>query len=109
MVLHERSHADSKCDRAGRSSGGRGAIALGLRGIATSIPSNRLLALDEALDRLAEAEPQKAELVKLRFFAGLTLEQAADAIGVSRATATRHWTYARAWLYDAVSQSPESH
>jgi len=76
--------------------------------IVISIPSDKLLALDEALDRLAEAEPQKAELVKLRFFAGLTLEQAADAIGVSRATATRHWAYARAWLYDAVSQSQDS-
>ncbi len=76
--------------------------------IVISIPSDRLLALDEALGRLAEVEPQKAELVKLRFFAGLTLEQAADAIGVSRATATRHWAYARAWLYDAVSQSQDS-
>ncbi|MAG94663.1 MAG: RNA polymerase subunit sigma [Planctomycetaceae bacterium] len=76
--------------------------------IVISMPTDRLLALDEALGRLAEVEPQKAELVKLRFFAGLTLEQAADAIGVSRATATRHWTYARAWLYDAVSQSQDS-
>jgi RNA polymerase sigma factor (sigma-70 family) len=76
--------------------------------IVMSIPPDRLLALDEALGKLADEEPQKAELIKLRYFAGLTLEQAADAIGVSRATATRHWTYARAWLYDAVSKSEDS-
>ena len=82
-------------------------VSLSEADIVISIPSDRLLALDAALGRLAEVEPQKAELVKLRFFAGLTLEQAADAIGVSRATATRYWTYARAWLYDAVSQSQD--
>ena len=58
-----------------------------------------LLALDEALARLAEADPGKAELVKLRFFAGLTLEQAASALDVSPATADRYWAFARAFLY----------
>jgi RNA polymerase sigma factor (TIGR02999 family) len=52
-----------------------------------------------ALERLAQHAPQKAELVKLRFFAGLTLPEAAAVLGISRATAERHWTYARAWLY----------
>lgn len=61
-----------------------------------------LLALNEALDRLAEREPAKAELVKLRFFAGLSLDEAAAALGISRATAKRYWTYARAWLYTQV-------
>lgn len=68
-----------------------------------SIPSDQLIALDEALQRFGEEEPEKAQLVKLRFFAGLNLEEAADTLGISRATASRHWTYARAWLHDAVS------
>ncbi len=61
-----------------------------------------LLALDEALDALAREAPQKAELVKLRFFAGLSVEEAARCLGISRATADRHWAYARAYLYDRV-------
>jgi len=58
-----------------------------------------LLALDEALARLASREPDKAEVVKLRYFGGLSLDEVAEALGVSRATVKRHWTYARAWLY----------
>jgi RNA polymerase sigma factor (TIGR02999 family) len=57
-----------------------------------------VLAVDEALTDLARAHPEKAELVKLRYFAGLTLAEAAAALGVSPATADRHWRYARAWL-----------
>jgi RNA polymerase sigma factor (TIGR02999 family) len=68
---------------------------------ALSLPGPRqdLLALDEALTRLAEEQPLKAELVKLRFFAGLTMPEAAQALGVSLATAERYWTFARSWLY----------
>jgi RNA polymerase sigma factor (TIGR02999 family) len=62
-------------------------------------PSLDLLALDEALSRLAETEPAKAELVKLRFFAGLTMPEAAAALDISLATAERYWTFAKAWLY----------
>jgi RNA polymerase sigma factor (sigma-70 family) len=58
-----------------------------------------LLALDEALAELETTHPEKAQIVKLRFFAGLSLEDAAQAAGISRATAQRHWTYARAWLF----------
>ena len=68
-----------------------------------SVPSDQLVALDEALERFAQEEPEKAKLVKLRFFAGLSIEEAAEALGISRATAARHWTYARAWLHDAIS------
>ena len=68
-----------------------------------SIPSDQMIALDEALERLGQEEPEKAQLVKLRFFGGLSIEEAAEALGISRATASRHWTYARAWLYHAVS------
>ena len=66
-----------------------------------------LLALDEALDRLAAEDPLKAELVKLRYFAGLTLAEAAAALGLSERTAGRHWTYARAWLRRAVEGAGE--
>jgi RNA polymerase sigma factor (TIGR02999 family) len=62
-----------------------------------------LLALDEALTALARDDPAKAELVKLRYFAGLSLEDAAACLGLSPATARRHWTVARAWLYAALS------
>jgi RNA polymerase sigma factor (TIGR02999 family) len=65
-------------------------------------PDHDLLALDEALSRFEVEEPGKARLVKLRYFAGLSLEEAADALGISRATASRHWTYARAWLFDRL-------
>ena len=67
-----------------------------------SVPSEQIVALDEALERFDQEEPEKAQLVKLRFFAGLSIEEAAEVIGVSRATASRHWTYARAWLRDAA-------
>jgi len=68
-----------------------------------SVPSEQIVAIDEALERFAQEEPEKAQLVKLRFFAGLSLEEAAEALGISRATASRHWAYARAWLHDAIS------
>ena len=66
-------------------------------------PPEDLLALDEALTKLAALAPQKAELVKLRYFAGLTAEQAADALGISYTTANRHWAYARAWLLQEMT------
>jgi RNA polymerase sigma factor (TIGR02999 family) len=61
-----------------------------------------LIGLNEALDRLAKDYPAAAELVKLRFFAGMTLGEAAEALGVPRRTADRHWAFARAWLADAL-------
>ena len=67
-------------------------------------PSEQVLALDEAMRRLAEDEPVIAELVKLRYFAGLTLEQTAELLDISRRTATRHWTFARAWLYRHIAK-----
>ncbi len=57
-----------------------------------------LIALDEALDKLAARDPRKAELVKLRFFAGLSICQAADALGISESTADADWAYAKSWL-----------
>ena len=61
--------------------------------------SDELIALDEALIKLANEDPVKADLVKLRFFAGLSIDQAAKVLGISRATAIRHWSFARAWLF----------
>jgi RNA polymerase sigma factor (TIGR02999 family) len=66
-----------------------------------------LLSLDEVLERFAQVDPQKAELVKLRYFGGLTQEEAAAALGISRATASRYWTYARAWLIAALEEKGE--
>ena len=70
--------------------------------------SGDLLALDEALAKLAVEEPLKAELVKLRYFAGLSVEEAAQALGISQATAKRYWAYARAWLYSKIGDSETS-
>ena len=65
---------------------------------------NELLALDEALERLEQADAEAAKLVKLRYFAGLTMTQTAEALGISLRSAERNWTYARAWLHRALSQ-----
>ncbi len=66
-------------------------------------PADDLLALDEALTRLAEEDAVKAQLVKLRLFAGLSVSEAAKALGISRATADRYWAYAKVWLYCALT------
>jgi RNA polymerase sigma factor (TIGR02999 family) len=66
-----------------------------------------VLAVHESIDALAAVEPAKAELVKLRFFGGFTTQEAADLIGVSVATAERHWQFARAWLFDHLSAGEE--
>ena len=71
--------------------------------VAAPEPDEELLALDEALRRLAEKDPQKARLVELRYFAGLSVEDAAAALGISPATAKRHWVYARSWLYGRLN------
>lgn len=73
--------------------------------IAAPEPDDELLALHEALDRLAERHPEKAALVKLRYFAGLTADEAAQSLSISPSTADRHWTFARAWLKLAMRGS----
>jgi RNA polymerase sigma factor (TIGR02999 family) len=72
---------------------------------AAAAPDDDLLALDEALCRLAEADPTAAGLVKLRYFAGLSIPQAAEALGMGARSADRLWAYARAWLRDALTSS----
>ena len=71
---------------------------LGEADLIATVSLDEMLNIHEALNQLAEESPQRAELVKLRFFGGLTLEEAADALGVSRTTANRYWAYARAWV-----------
>jgi RNA polymerase sigma factor (TIGR02999 family) len=84
--------------RAGVHGGDRKRIDLDRAEVAADLPPDRLLALDEALDLLARHDPVAGRLVRLKYFAGLSVEQAAAALGLSRATAYRHWTFARAWL-----------
>ena len=69
--------------------------------------ASEILAVDEALAALAEESPIQAELVKLRYFAGLTHHDAAKALGLSRATADRYWVYAKAFLYDALREAAD--
>jgi len=68
-------------------------------------PPDDLLALDEALEELSRKHPQEAKLVKLRYFAGMTVDEAAQALGISPRTAARSWIYARAWLYTRIQES----
>lgn len=72
--------------------------------LASSAPEEELLAVHEALDALAVHDARKAELVKLRYFAGLTLEEAAAALGLAERTAKRDWAYARAWLFREITR-----
>ncbi len=74
--------------------------------IASPEPDDQLLALNDALERFAVLEPKQAELVKLRYFVGLKIEEAAEVLGISEATAKRWWTYARAWLFHEIQTPP---
>jgi len=88
--------------------GGRRRQQLGESRLAAPPPledDGELLAVHAALDKLAIHDSEKAELVKLRYFAGMTIEQAAHALGISERTAKRHWTYARAWLRREILQA----
>jgi RNA polymerase sigma factor (TIGR02999 family) len=82
--------------------GGRERVDLDQIDAASEEGDERMLAVDEVLDRLAAEDPAAADVVKLRFFAGLTAEEAAAALGVSVRTANRHWAFAKAWLFDQL-------
>ena len=73
--------------------------------VAAPEPSLDVLALHEALERFEQVDPAKAEVVKLRYFAGLTLPQAAEVLGISETTADRYWAYARAWLHAELKKA----
>jgi len=83
--------------------GGHRRVQIDLEAILVEPPGDDLLALDEALKSLAREDPVGAELVGLRIFAGLTLAEAAEVLGIGSRTADRYWAYARAWLCDALS------
>lgn len=72
--------------------------------IGVSDPSDEILQVHEVLDQLAEVDPESAELVKLRFFAGLTQKQAAEILGMSKHAAEESWTFARSWLFRAIQE-----
>jgi RNA polymerase sigma factor (TIGR02999 family) len=76
--------------------------------VAIDTDDDTLLLVNEALDRLAREEPRAAEIVKLRFFAGLTLEESGQLLGFTERTAKRHWAFARAWLFDAMKSAMKS-
>ena len=88
--------------------GGRLRVDLEAVGFLAKEPSEDLEALDEALTKLAAEDPAKAELVKLRFFAGLTMPEIAQVLKISLATAERHWTYARTWLFAELKDRDDS-
>lgn len=83
--------------------GGRQREAVDLDALAAGIPDDELLALHDALERFAIHDPFKAQLVELHFFAGLSLPEIAEHLGISLSTAERGWRYARAWLYTAMA------
>jgi RNA polymerase sigma factor (TIGR02999 family) len=85
--------------------GGGDLSRIDLPALAPAMDDNRvdLIALDEVLSRLEHEHPEKAQIIKLRFFAGLSLEETAAALGLSRATTQRKWAYARAWLFGRLN------
>jgi len=85
-----------------RHGGGQARVDIDDLQIACQVEDDELLAVHEVLDKLAAEDMQKAELTKLRYFVGMTFEEAAEVLGISVATAKRHWTYARAWLYTEI-------
>jgi RNA polymerase sigma factor (TIGR02999 family) len=87
--------------------GGRQGLDFDEMEITVEGPSDDLLALDEALTKLADKHPEKVELVQLRYFAGLTVREAAKVLGISTSTADRYWTFARAWLYRELAPETE--
>ena len=89
--------------RRAKHGGGRHRVPLDDVVPAPPAAADDLLALDEALTRLAAEDPEAARLVQVRYFAGLSVEEAAESLGMARATAYRHWTFARAWLLEELA------
>jgi RNA polymerase sigma-70 factor (ECF subfamily) len=87
---------------AGKRGGGAQAVSLSLVESPSGRPDVELIALEDALDRLAALDPRKSRVVELKFFGGLTIEEIAEVLQVSGATVEREWAFARAWLYDAL-------
>ena len=94
--------------RSAKRGGGRQKVDIDAVDVATRATPDQLLALDDALAKLAREDPAAARLVELRYFAGLTVEEAGKALGISTATAYRHWKYARAWLHGELLGTGDS-
>jgi RNA polymerase sigma factor (TIGR02999 family) len=94
--------------RSSKRGGSRKKLNIDAMELATEATPDQLLAVDEALAKLADEDAAAARLVELRYFAGLTVEEAGNALGVSTATAYRHWKYARAWLHSELLGTGES-
>src|SRR5262245_50894983 len=90
--------------KAMRHGGGQQRVDIEDAEILTPAQDSELLAVNEALEKFAAEDPRKAELVKLRYFAGLTITEAATVLGISEPTAKRHWAYSRAWLYQELKR-----
>lgn len=91
--------------QAGKRGGSHQRISLDVADVTGRATPEEVVVLDDALARLAQEDPQAAEIVNLRLFAGFSVDQAAEATGISRATAYRQWTYARAWLRSEIRGS----
>jgi RNA polymerase sigma factor (TIGR02999 family) len=94
--------------RARRHGGGWQRIEMPQIAIPSAPVDEQLLAVNDALEKFAALDPQKAELVKLRYFVGMTIEEAAEVLGISPATAKRHWAFARAWLSEEIRKQREA-
>ncbi|MCI0540832.1 MAG: sigma-70 family RNA polymerase sigma factor, partial [Verrucomicrobiales bacterium] len=88
--------------RTERHGGGRQRVEMSEIASAVVENDDKVLAVNEALEKFAALDPHKAELVKLRYFVGMTLKQAAEALGISERTAKRYWAFARAWLHEEI-------
>lgn len=88
--------------RTQRHGGGQLRVEMPETACAVAENDDQVLAVNEALEKFATLDKQKAELVKLRYFVGMTVEEAAEVLGISAPTAKRHWAYARAWLYEEI-------
>jgi RNA polymerase sigma factor (TIGR02999 family) len=103
-ILVDRAREKGRAKRGGK----RKKLNIDAIDLATTATPDQLLAIDESLAKLARDDPAAARLVELRYFAGLTVEEAGDALGISTATAYRHWNYARAWLHSELRGTAES-
>ena len=95
----------ARSKRAIRHGGGQECLNVDEVEIAAPLPDEELLAVNEALDRFSQHAPQKAELVKLRYFAGMGLKEAGQVLGISEPTAVRWWIYSKTWLYQAIQET----
>ena len=95
----------ARSKQARRHGGGQQRLDVDEVEIAAPMQEDELLAVNEALDRFSQHAPQKAEFVKLRYFAGMGLKEAGQVLGISEPTAVRWWTYSKTWLYQAIQQS----